>query len=47
MEDIVWLKQMFRQELDLRPPSLAKIGENSILIHDEEGSPTAHAALSN
>ena len=47
MEDIVWLKQMFRQELDLRPPSLAKIGENSILIHDEAGSPIAHAALSN
>ena len=47
MEDIVWLKQMFRQELDLRPPSLAKIGENSIFIHDESGSPIAHAALSN
>ena len=47
MEDIVWLKQMFRQELDLRPPSLAKIGENSILIHDEAGSPIAHATLSN
>ena len=47
MEDIAWLKQMFRQELDLRPPSLAKIGENSILMHDESGIPIAHAALSN
>jgi GNAT superfamily N-acetyltransferase len=47
MEGIVWLKQMFRQELDLRPPSLAKIGENSVLIYDEAGNPIAHAALSN
>jgi GNAT superfamily N-acetyltransferase len=47
MKDIVWLKQMFHQELDLRPPSLAKISERSILIHDEAGNPIAHAALSN
>lgn len=46
MKDVVWLKQMFRQELDLRPPSLAKIGENSILIHDKSESLIAHASLS-
>ena len=47
MESLDWLKKMFLQELDLRPPSLAKINENTIFISDEEGNPIAHAIKSN
>lgn len=47
MEDIRWLKLMLQQELDLRPPTLAKIDKNTILIRDKKGLPIAHAALSN
>jgi GNAT superfamily N-acetyltransferase len=46
MEDREWLKSMFRKELDLRPPSLANIGDNSIFIRDDSGIPIAHATLS-
>jgi GNAT superfamily N-acetyltransferase len=46
MEDREWLKSMFRKELDLRPPTLARIGENSIFIRDDSGQPIAHATLS-
>ena len=34
---------MFRQELDLRPPSLARINKKSIIIYDDDGKPIAHA----
>lgn len=46
MDDLDWLKEMFRQEMDLRPASLAKIGDNSVFIRDEKGGPIAHATLS-
>ena len=36
MDVIIWLKEMFRRELDLRPPPLAQINENSIIIYDQE-----------
>ena len=42
MDVIIWLKEMFRQELDLRPPSLAIINEKSIIIYDGD-YPIAHA----
>lgn len=42
MDVIVWLREMFRRELDLRPPSLAKFNEKSILIYDDEKKPIAH-----
>ena len=47
MGDLPWLKSMFQKELDLRPPSLARIGNNSIFIRDEMGNPIAHATVSN
>ena len=46
MDDIIWLKEMFRQELDLRPPSLARINEKSIIIYDDD-NPIAHAIKTN
>ena len=47
MDIIIWLKEMFRQELDLRPPSLARINEKSIIIYDGDGNPIAHAIKTN
>jgi GNAT superfamily N-acetyltransferase len=47
MGDLPWLKSMFKRELDLRPPSLARIGKNSIFIRDDMGNPIAHATISN
>ena len=46
MDAIVWLKDMFRQELDLRPPSLARINGKSIIIYDGD-NPIAHATRTN
>ena len=46
MDVIIWLKKMFRQELDLRPPSLARINEKSIIIYDGD-YPIAHAIKTN
>ena len=46
MDAIVWLKDMFRQELDLRPPSLARINGKSIIIYDGD-NPVAHAIRTN
>ena len=46
MDAIVWLKDMFRQELDLRPPSLAKINGKSIIIYDGDNL-IAHAIRTN
>ena len=42
MDAIIWLKEMFRQELDLGPPSLARINEKSIIIYDHYENPIAH-----
>ena len=47
MDAIVWLKEMFRRELDLRPPSLAKINEKSVIIYDNDNIPIAHAIRTN
>ncbi len=47
MDVIVWLKEMFRRELDLRPPSLAKINEKSVIIYDNDKIPIAHAIRTN
>tara|TARA_B100002051_G_C16256888_1_gene402360 strand:+ start:135 stop:557 length:423 start_codon:yes stop_codon:yes gene_type:complete len=38
---------MFRRELDLRPPSLAKINEKSVIIYDNDNIPIAHAIRTN
>ena len=46
MDVVIWLKEMFRQELDLRPPSLARINEKSIIIYDG-GNPVGHAIRTN
>ena len=46
MDVIIWLEEMFRQELDLRPPSLARINEKSIIIYDGD-YPIAHAIKTN
>ena len=46
MGDIEWLKSMCRQELDLRPPSLAKIGDNSLILRAKSGQVIAHATIS-
>ena len=47
MDAIIWLREMFRQELDLRPPSLARINEKSIIIYDDDNNPIAHAIKTN
>ena len=46
-DDLAWVKSMMKQELDLRPPSLARLGENSIIVRNESGNPTGHVTLSN
>mgnify|MGYP003305039068 CR=1 FL=1 len=46
-DDLAWLKSMMKQELDLRPPSLAQFGKNSIIIRSDSGKPTAHMTVSN
>ena len=43
----VWLRTMFRKELDLRPPSLAKINENSVVIYDSHSIPIGHVTRIN
>ncbi len=47
MAAIIWLREMFRLELDLRPPSLARINEKSIIIYDDDNNPIAHAIKTN
>ena len=47
VEDLAWIKSMMKQELDLRPPSLAQFGKNSIIIRSDSGKPTAHMTVSN
>ena len=37
-DDLAWLKSMMKQELDLRPPTLARIGKNSIIIRSNQES---------
>lgn len=46
-DDLAWIKSMMKQELDLRPPSLARLGKNSIIIRNKSGKPTGHVTLSN
>ena len=46
-EDLAWIKSMMKQELDLRPPSLARLGKNSIIVRNKSGKPTGHVTLSN
>ncbi|MDP7387677.1 MAG: GNAT family N-acetyltransferase [Candidatus Thalassarchaeaceae archaeon] len=46
MDDIKWLREMLRQELDLMAPSLARIAKNNVIIRDEIDRPVAHARLS-
>ncbi|MEC7665214.1 MAG: GNAT family N-acetyltransferase [Candidatus Thermoplasmatota archaeon] len=46
MDDVKWLREMLRRELDLMAPSLARIGKNSVIIKDEIDRPIAHARLS-
>ena len=45
--DLSWLKSMMKNELDLRPPSLASTNQTSKIIRDEHGNPIAHVAVSN
>ena len=45
--DLIWLKSIMKQELDLKPPSLARMRGKAIITRDENGSPTGHAALTN
>ena len=47
VDDLAWIKSIMKQELDLRPPSLARFGKNSIIIRNESGKPTGHLTLSN
>ena len=47
VEDLSWLKSRMKQELDLRPPSLARLGKNSVIIRNDSGKPVGHVALSN
>ena len=46
MDDIKWLREMLRRELDLMAPSLARIGKNNVIIKDKLDRPIAHARLS-
>jgi len=46
-DDLAWVKSMMNQELDLRPPSLARLSKHSIIIRNESGKPTGHVTLSN
>ena len=46
-EDLGWLKSMASEELDLRPPSLVGIDQNSIILRDESGIAIAHATVTN
>jgi GNAT superfamily N-acetyltransferase len=45
--DLSWLKSMMKNELDLRPPSLARTNQTSKVIRDEQGNPIAHVAITN
>ena len=36
--DLLWLKSIMNNELDLRPPFLARVGKNCIFIRDEKES---------
>ena len=47
VNDLSWLKNMMKNELDLRPAFLSRIGRNSIFIRNDSGLPIAHATLTN
>jgi len=46
MDEIKWLREMLRRELDLMAPSLARIGKKNVMIKDENDELIAHARLS-
>ena len=45
--DLSWLKNMMKNELDLRPASLASITKTSEIIRSGQGNPIAHVAVTN
>ena len=45
--DLFWLKSMMENELDLRPPTLAKKSRASKIIKDDQENPIAHVAITN
>ena len=45
--DSLWLKSMMKNELDLRPPSLASTSKASKIIRDGQENPIAHVAITN
>ena len=45
--DLLWLKSIMNNELDLRPPFLARVGKNCIFIRDEKGKPISGFILDN
>ena len=46
MDEIEWLREMLRRELDLMPPTLARVGKKTVVIKDENDGLIAHARLS-
>ena len=46
MDEIKWLREMLRRELDLMAPYLARIGKKNVVIKDGNDGPIAHARLS-
>ena len=45
--DLSWLKSMMKNELDLRPSSLARTNQTSRVIRDEQGNPIGYVAITN
>ena len=45
--DLSWLKSMMKNELDLRPPTLARKSKASKIIKDDQENPIAHLAITN
>ena len=46
MDEIEWLREMLRRELDLMPPTLARVRKKTVVIKNENDGPIAHARLS-
>ena len=42
VSDLLWIKSMMKNELDLRPPSLVRTTATSEIIRDEQENPIAH-----
>ena len=45
VSDLLWIKSMMKNELDLRPPSLVRTTATSEIIRDEQENPIAHVAI--